>query len=166
MDATFSYLSNSGDVIPGEFEREKETRSIVPAEGGTVPAEKPRWTMKRLNARHKQALALLSQGISRADTAEAVGYRPEYISWLLRQPAAQAYIQEMNEAANAQLMGMFSQSVDSIGRALREGSIDQKLNAAKLQLRASGKLDPEKEDRRSAEDVVAALLQVNINVSR
>lgn len=178
MDGSLSYDDAAGDARRSSEGRTAPTFAIVPAnesrelvDEGISPAAKrttapAKIQLKRLSPRHRQALALLSQGLSRADTAEAVGYRPEYISWLLRQEVAQVYIREMNEASNAQLTSMFSQSVDSIGRALQNGSIDQQLAAAKLQMRATGKLDPEKEDRRSAEDVVAALLQVNINISR
>src|SRR3990167_5089193 len=64
-------------------------------EGGIV--------LQKLSVRHRQAMALLAQGIDRTSIAQLVDYTPEYITWLTRQPLCRAYLKEMGEHVGVRL---------------------------------------------------------------
>lgn len=95
--------------------------------------------LQKLSERHKQAAALLAQGVPRSLIAEAVQYTPEYITWLGRQPLFIQYIKEMSEVSSVQLEAMFGRSVEIIGEGMQSGG-ELGLKAAKLQLEATGRV--------------------------
>lgn len=96
--------------------------------------------LQKLSQRHKQVLALLAQGIDRQTIASVVEYEPEYITWLARQPVCQTYLKEMMGYNDARLVALTERSVDVISDVMRDGSNDDKLKAAKLQLTAIGRV--------------------------
>lgn len=96
--------------------------------------------LKKLSPRHKHVAALVAQGVDRQTIAAAVGYVPEYITWLQGQPLFVEYIREMNKAVATQLEAMFGQTVDVIQDAMVNGSVEDKLKGAKLQLEATGRI--------------------------
>lgn len=127
----------------------------------------PRIILRKLSLRHKQAISLVLQGMSRSDAAEATGFVPEYITFLLQQPIAREYIAHINRAVGAQLEALYGKSVEAIAGGLRASDPDVKLRAAKLQLQTTGRLEPSGEERKTAEDVVQAiLLGVQVNVQK
>ena len=126
----------------------------------------PRIVLKKLSLRHKQAISLVLQGMSREDAAEATSFVPEYITFLLQQPLAKEYIAHVNRAVSSQLEALYGKSVEAIAGGLTATDPDVKLRAAKLQLQTTGRLEPDETGRKTAEDVVSAMLlgvQVNIN---
>jgi hypothetical protein len=123
--------------------------------------------LKRLSLRHKQAISLVLQGMSRADAGEACGFVPEYITFLLQQPLAREYIAHVNRAVSSQLDALYGKSVEAIAGGLTALDPDVKLRAAKLQLQTTGRLEPDEGSRETAEDVVSKiLLGVQVNVQR
>jgi len=129
----------------------------------------PRIVLRKLSLRHKQAISLVLQGMSRSDAAEATGFVPEYITFLLQQPTAKEYIAHINRAVSTQLEALYGKSVEAISGGLNASDPDVKLRAAKLQLQTTGRLEPSGEEKKTAEDVVAAIMlgvQVNINSSK
>lgn len=126
----------------------------------------PRIILRRLSNRHKQAISLVLQGMSRSEAAEATGFVPEYITFLLQQPLAKEYIAHVNKAVSTQLEALYGKSVEAIAGGLIASDPDVKLRAAKLQLQTTGRLEPDEGSKRTAEDVVQAMLlgvQVTIN---
>lgn len=102
--------------------------------------EKTGWTLKKLNAKHMQALAYIAQGMQKKQAAAMVGFTPEYITMLLRQPLAIQYIGKLNETVAAQLEAMFGQTVHVIQEAMDKGTHNEKLKAARLQLEATKRI--------------------------
>lgn len=127
----------------------------------------PKIILRKLSLRHKQAISLVLQGMSREDAGEAVGFVPEYITFLLQQPLAKEYIAHINRAVSTQLEALYGKSVEAIAGGLRASDPDVKLRAAKLQLQTTGRLEPSGDEKRTAEDVVQAiLLGVQVNVQQ
>ena len=132
-----------------------------PAQGGngaSIAPTRPRIILKKLSLRHKQAISLLLQGLSREEAAEATGFVPEYMSFLLQQPIAREYIAHINRTVSVQLEALYGKSVAAIAGGLSALDPDVKLRAAKLQLQTTGRLEPTGEERKTAEDVVQAIL--------
>lgn len=126
----------------------------------------PKIILKKLSLRHKQAISLVLQGESRELAAEVAGFVPEYITFLLQQPVAKEYIAHINRAVSTHLEALYGKSVEAIAGGLRASDPDVKLRAAKLQLQTTGRLEPDQESQKTAEDVVQAILlgvQVNVN---
>lgn len=98
------------------------------------------YQLQKLSPKHKQAMALLAQGVDRATIGAAVDLAPEYITWLTRQQICKAYLKEMLGYADARLVALTEQSVDAIAEMLIGGSEDAKLKAARLQLEAVGRI--------------------------
>lgn len=96
--------------------------------------------LQSLTPRHKQAMALLAQGVDRSTIGQVCDFAPEYVSWLARQEICREYLREMQVFSEAQLSALFSQSVDVIREVLQTGSEDGRLKAAKLQMEATGRL--------------------------
>lgn len=98
------------------------------------------YQLQEMGVRHREAAALLAQGLDRATIAQVTGYKPEYITWLGRQPIFRAYITEMSMYVDVRLEALFDQSVDVISDQLRNGSGEDKLKAARLQLEATKRI--------------------------
>jgi len=99
----------------------------------------PKWELKKLNPNHKQAAALLAQGVDRSTIAAACDFTPEYITLLASQPLFQQYMRECSVYTQQRLEGLFEKSVDVIADNLRTGG-EMGLKAAKLQLEATGRV--------------------------
>lgn len=96
--------------------------------------------LQKLSQKHKQVLALVAQGIDRTTIGQAVDYVPEYITWLVRQPVCQEYLREMVGYNDSRLLALTERSVDVISEVMANGSHEDQLKAAKLQLTAIGKV--------------------------
>jgi len=134
-----------------------------------VPTPRPRILLKKLSLRHRKAISLVLQGVSRAEAGEACGFVPEYITFLLQQPVAREYITHINRAVGTQLDALYGKSVEAIATGLTASDPDVKLRAAKLQLQTTGRLEPDEGEKKTAEDVVQAILlgvQVNVTTKR
>lgn len=128
----------------------------------------PKFELKKLRQKHKSAVALLVQGMSREEVGKLVGFTPEYLSMLLQQPLVQTYLRELETYMDTRLRLLYGKSVDAIESGLADEDNEVKLKAARLQMEATGKMKPSSESDRTAEDVVAAILarvDVNINVN-
>jgi len=100
----------------------------------------PAIELKKLSPKHQQVAALLAQGVDRRTIASACDFTPEYVTWLTRQPLFREYIKGMSEAVAVRLEALFSKSVDVIDYAMENGSVDERLKGAKLQLEATGRV--------------------------
>ena len=103
-------------------------------------AESGRYQVKELKVKHKQALSLLAQGVSRQDVATICDYTPEYISMLCNMPIGKAYLSELTQTAAIQLEGMFVKSVEVISNAMDNGNVQDQLKAARLQMEATKRI--------------------------
>lgn len=152
---------------PGvEYVRSQRGRPLGVRNGEGGP---PKILLRKLSLKHKQAIALVLQGMSREDAGEAVGFTPEYITFLLQQPIAKEHIAHINRAVSTQLEALYGKSVQAMASGLNHSDPDVKLRAAKLQLQTTGRLEPSEESKKTAEDVVSAILlgvQVNVNSPR
>jgi hypothetical protein len=100
----------------------------------------PAFILQKLNTKHKEALALVAQGMPLNRVGPLVGYTKEYVGMLLRQPLAKEYLAKMNEAVGTRLEAMFEQSVEVIADTMKNGSNGEKLKAARLQLEATKRI--------------------------
>lgn len=114
--------------------------AVVPLEDVPEESAKPKWQLQKLSPTHKQALALVAQGMKLVQVAPLVGITPEYLSLLLRQPIAKEYLQEMSEVVGTRLEALFEQSVEVIADTMRDGTPNEKLKAARLQLEATKRI--------------------------
>lgn len=96
--------------------------------------------LQKLSQRHKQVLSLVAQGVERQTVAEATGYTPEYVTWLVRQDVCRDYLREMMELVDIRFVMMTQESANAISDALAEGTYEDRLKAAKLQLEVVGKV--------------------------
>ncbi len=96
--------------------------------------------LQALNERHKNVGALMVQGVGRQQIASIVGYTPEYITWLTRDPLFQQYMNEMAEFAERQLEASFTTVVEVIQDTLTQGTEEGKLKAARLQLEVTKRI--------------------------
>lgn len=107
---------------------------------------KPKFVLKKLSNRHKQAAALLAQGVKREIIAAAVQCTPEYVTMLTQQALFQQYLEEMERVADVRLRALFERSVDVVAEVLNTGSNDEKLRAARLQMEAVERLGKNQKD--------------------
>ena len=129
-----------------------------------VKASNP-FVLKRLSNKHKNMVALSRQGMSRDSVAEYCGCTPQYVTMILKQPLARAYIADLEVHLDTRLRGLYEKSVNVIADVLDNGKNADRLAAAQIQLEAIGKrkLDPS-EGKQTAEDIVSAMLIQNSNV--
>lgn len=114
-----------------------DTAAVAASEGISSPTG---WQLRELKPTHKQVMALLAQGLSREEISKIVGYTPEYVSMLVKQPLCHQYLQGMLHFSEVQLEGLFAASVDAIRDQLAEGTGEQRLKAARLQMEATGRV--------------------------
>lgn len=146
-----------GEVLTVDDHGSEASRSRL----NDPPAQQSKqFVLKKLNNKHKQIISMALQGESRETVAEAIGCTPNYVSMILRQPLAKAYIEELNSYLDTKMVGLYEKSIDAIDRGLGSKNGQVSLAAAKLALQATGKLQPSKEAERTAEDVVANILNV------
>src|SRR6266850_1170162 len=110
------------------------------------------WQLKKLTELHKQAAALLAQGVGRQTVATACDFTPEYITMLQQQPLFIGYVKEMTAAAATRLEALFDESVEVIADTMKNGTEDGKLKAVKLQLEATGRVGQNAERERTPGD--------------
>ena len=106
----------------------------------SVVSSKPKFELKKLSNRHKQAAALLAQGVKREVIAAAIQCTPEYVTMLAGQALFQEYLEEMQKVADLRLRALFEKSVDVVADVLNTGTPDEKLRAARLQMEAAERL--------------------------
>lgn len=124
-----------------------QSLTILSEEDFELPEEvqDSKWELQKLSPKHKQVASLFAQGLKLVEIAPLVGYTPEYISLLMRQPRMKEYISEMCDAVGVRMEALFEKSVEVIADTLQNGSEGGKLKAARLQLEATkriGRPDP------------------------
>lgn len=100
----------------------------------------PQVQLKKLSPMHRQVLSMVAQGIPRDIIAKQCDIVPEYIPWLLKQPVCKEYYDEIMTVVDARLMGLSEQSVTAISEVLTNGTGDERLKAARLQLESIGRI--------------------------
>lgn len=98
------------------------------------------WQLTSLTDKHKQVATLLAQGVDRKTISSIVGWTPEYISMLARQPLIKKEVQAMASIAELQLEAMFVDSVGAIKDTLTHGNHTEKMKAARLQMEATRRI--------------------------
>ena len=104
--------------------------------------------LQALTDKHKQVASLLTQGLGRSEISQIVEFVPEYVTWLCRDPLFKEYMRGLSEFHEARLEAMFGDVVDAVQAGLRDGSSEEKLRAARLQLEVTGRIG--KNDRPNA----------------
>lgn len=98
------------------------------------------YQLKTLKPKHRNILALVAQGVDRHTISQACGITPQYVTMLCRMPICKQYIAGLNEACDLQLEAMYSKSVSVINEGLDNGSMKEKLVAARLHLEATKRI--------------------------
>ena len=96
--------------------------------------------LKSLTDKHKNVASLLAQGLGRSDIASVVDFTPEYITWLTRDPLFKQYLQEMSEHVDARHEAMFAMTADVVADAMLNGTVEDKLKGARLNLEITGRI--------------------------
>lgn len=121
------------------------------------------WEPKVLTPKHKQILSLVAQGMKYRDIGSLCKCTPQLIVMLGACSKGQEYLSFIEQQMDIRLRGLYSKSVDAIDDQLSNGSGENKLRAAKLQMQATGKLGKEAEKVDTAEDVIQRIMQLNVN---
>lgn len=98
------------------------------------------YQLKALKPKHRNILALVAQGVDRHTISQACSITPQYVTMLCRMPICKQYIAGLNEACDLQLEAMYSKSVSVINEGLDNGSMKEKLVAARLHLEATKRI--------------------------
>ena len=96
--------------------------------------------LQTLSEKHKQVASLLAQGLGRTEIASIIDFTPEYVTWLTRDPLFKQYLSEMSEHTEARLEAMFGMTADVVADGMLNGSVDERLKAARLQLEVTGRV--------------------------
>lgn len=115
------------------------------SETPNLPQAKYKFSLKRLTPKHKEVAALLAQGLKAVDVARIVGFTPEYLHMLSKQPLFIEYIDGMNAVVDRQLEALYGKSVEVIADALSAGG-DEALKAARLQMEATNRVGKQKSE--------------------
>lgn len=98
-------------------------------------------TLQKLNGQHKHVAALLAQGVDRTSIAQAVGFTPEYVSWLTGDPLFRDHMREIANFCDAQLESQYGNVVQVITEGLRpEQKMEDRLKSARLHLEVTKRL--------------------------
>lgn len=143
----------TGQHQPVLYKVEKET-------GDRLPSGYPR--LKKLTGRHLQILKLHLAGIPNYQIAAQLDCTDATVSRVLNDPLGMAFIEQAYKELDAQFRGLYGKVIQTIDKALDCGDLDVALSAADKWLKAHGKYRPEeeKQEKRSAEDVIAQMLKV------
>ncbi len=122
------------------------------------------WQPKRLTPKHRQILSLYAQSMKREDVASLCKCTPALVTMLAKSDLGRAYLTEIEEAMDQRLRLLQHKVIDTIEDQLDNGKGENKLKAAALQMRATGKLghDPQ-EDEDTAEDVIQRIINMQVN---
>ena len=120
-----------------------------------LPADKT-WELKKLSQKHKNIIALHVQNVSRTDIGDMCNCTPEYVSMIIAQPLAKAYLRDVEKYMDSRMEALYGRTVDIIHAGLNGDATDTQLKAARLQMEATGKLKSDNKESQTAEDVVAA----------
>ncbi len=117
--------------------------------------------LKRLKGVHRQMIGYHLRGMSNRDIAFVTGFSEIAISRVLRDPLAQAYIQEYLAGTENELASLMPMAVD----ALRDGlgpKVDPRtrLQAADKYFRATGRYAGGDASKETAEDVIKRALEI------
>jgi len=133
-----------------------------------TPAPGPKqWILKKLTSKHREIISLRNTGISREDVGRLCNCTPEYVTMLIKQPLAQAYLLELQEEIKQDLRGLSGKAVQRVSKTLESGDDRAGLRAAEIVLEANGfiRVKGEESKATTAEDVVAKLFEIhNSNV--
>lgn len=96
--------------------------------------------LQALTDKHRQVASLLAQGLGPTDIAELVDFVPQYVTMLTRDPLFKEYLATMSAVAEARHESMFAMTPDVVFNAMRSGSVDEQLKAARLNLEITGRI--------------------------
>ncbi len=96
--------------------------------------------LAEIRVNHKQIASLLAQGESLATIESVTGYSPSYISTLLRDPLFKDYMRDKAEYVDAKIEMAYDKVADAIIDGLENGTIEDRLKSARLQLEITGRI--------------------------
>ena len=97
-------------------------------------------TLQKLGPKHRQVMSLLAQGVDRQTIASICDITPEYVTWLGGDPLCKAYLKEMSRFVDARFEAMYERSADIVSDAMSQGTVDERLKAARMQLELTGRV--------------------------
>jgi hypothetical protein len=103
--------------------------------------------------------------MKREEVASFCKCTPALVTMLAVSDLGRAYLSEIEEVMDQRLRALYSKTIDAIDDQLCNGKGADKIAAAKLQLQATGKLGARTEDAETAEDVIARILALQVNVT-
>lgn len=118
-----------------------------------TPSVERKVQLAELSPKHRGVAALLAQGASREVAAAAFDYTPEYVTWLGGDPLFQQHIREMNKLVQSRLELLYEKSVDVITDQMNNGSGENRLKAARLQMEATQRLGTSRRDPSEGEQI-------------
>lgn len=124
-----------------------------------VSGENP-WELKSLTDKHKQAAALLAQGLGPLEIGGLLEFTPQYITMLQRDPLFKRYLADMTEVSETRLDALFNRSVEIIASGLDNQASENQLKAARLQLEVTGRIGKNIRNGSTSEDTANRLARL------
>lgn len=145
-----------------QYELEKE---------GGIRRETGAIYLKQLKAKHLRIIALHLRGMSNKKVALETGRSEAWISTVLSDPLSKRYLERFRQQEEGRLLGLFSRSIDAVEESLDARLADARpnhgvrLKGADMAFKLTGAYAIADEQAETAEDVVARILQVNVQVN-
>lgn len=131
----------------------------IPAVGDApaIVPESQGFGLKKLSEQHKMVASLVAQGLKRGEVAALVGFTPEYITMLVKEPIFRQYMQGLLDYAQAQLEASFDKVVDTVNEVLVQGTNEDRLKAARLHSELTGRIGKGDRPQTGTEDTISRL---------
>lgn len=122
--------------------------------------------LQRLKPKHHRVIELHLRGASGAEVASATGMTQATISRILADPLAQEILSAASAARDREFEALYGMHLEALRDGFTSGDVRDKLRAASVYGRE--RIERAKSDAgasESAEDVIARILQLNIQVN-
>ena len=110
----------------------------VDPEGIKVQNRRQRY--RKLSVKHREILQLVAEGKSYRQITAITGDSPQTINHMVKSPTGKQYLQDIMDIVDARLIMMTVDSVNVIAEAMKDGTTDEKLKAARMHLETVGRI--------------------------
>lgn len=122
--------------------------------------------LKKLKPRHLQVIRLHLEGLPNRRVAQQLGMTDSQVSLILSDPLTRPILARASEQWDLEFDALYGLHLDALREGLQSGDVRDRIRAASVYGRE--RLERRKQDTggsESAEDVIARMLQLNIQVN-
>ena len=95
---------------------------------------------KKLSVKHREVLQLVAEGKNYKQISALTGYSTPTVCIIVKSPAGKQYLKDIMDVVDARLIMMTVDSVNVIAEAMKDGTTDEKLKAARMHLETVGRI--------------------------